>query len=379
MYRLSGAINPRGAAPSVCVPVFSRSSDNYTYVQHVGIDDNILLFELAELSEWEPVLGNSKAKAVEPGQPAVHWVAWSEDLHNSVVDTADVVRADIISKRWLVDAIDNPFERLDFAQLSGVYAWFSEEAERCEGALPDGSRRMWLEDTLLLTRARFAVDSVLLQRSTPASIRRKINLHLLPAEALSLQKRLEDLCRVHASEFINDDSINAISNFLSRDLAFNYANSRLFGQDFQRVHSGSVARWYKKITPSDAQRKGSGHQRGGITLVAAGFPVNTQTYFRQTFFGDADWVKGRTRTNKELETASIRMNTSVLNRNMGVLSFSVTYAPNRQSKQANYTTVLHLGPLADLFAQNSMEDKWLLLERKSDGSYNLSISDRKPE
>ncbi len=377
-YRLSGAINPRGSGPSVCVPAFNSSSDNYTYVQHVGIDDTVILFEPAELTEWEPVRGNPKTKIVDPGHPAIHWVTWSDDLQNSVIDTVDVVRADIIANRWLVDALDNPFERLDFAQLSGLYNWFADEAERCETCLLEGERELWLSETLLLSRVRFAIDSVLLARSAPPPIRRKLGLRLRLADTLALMKEIRTLCETYAAEYINDVDIDVVHSFLQGDVAYKYANSRLYGSSPSRSVTTTAARWFKKITVSDAQRKPSGNQRGGITLVAAGFPIDTQTYFRTSFFKDADWVKGKTRTNKELDTASVRMKTSVLGKDMGVLSFNVTYAPNRQSDQANYTSVLHLGPLAKEFSRHDMSLKWLLLERSANGTYSLTITDKKP-
>lgn len=377
-YRLSGAINPRGSGPSVCVPAFNSSSDNYTYVQHVGMDDTVILFEPAELSEWEPVRGSPRAKIVDPGHPAIHWVTWSNDLQNSVIDTVDVVRADIIANRWLVDAIDNPFERLDFAQLSGLYNWFADEAERCETSLPEGERDLWLGETLLLSRVRFAIDAVLLTRSAPPPIRRKLGLRLRLANTLALITDIRALCATYAADYIGDVDIDIVKSFLEGDVAYRYANSRLYGDSPPSRALSTAARWFKRLTVSDAQRKPSGNQRGGITLVAAGFPIDTQTYFRMKFFENADWIKGRTRTNKELETASVRMSTSVLGKNMGVLSFNVTYAPNRQSDQANYTSVLHLGPLAREFSRRDMSLKWLLLERSTDGSYSLTITDKKP-
>ena len=378
-YKLSGAINPRGAAPSVCVPTFSSSFDNYTYVQHVGIDNNVVVFELAELTDWEPVRGNPKAKAVDPGHPAIHWIAWTDDLQDSVIDRVEVVRLDVIAKRWLIDGLDNPFERLDFAQLSGVYTWFAEEAERCETSLSESERRSWLGDTLMLSRVRFAVDSVLLANSTPASIRRQLSLRLRVADTQALIKSVDSLCKQYAADYISDTEFAAISDFLLNDVTFRYASSRLYEQSTPRPSASVNIRWYKKLTVSDAQRKRSGNQRGGITLVAAGFPIDTQTYFRKVLFGDADWVAGQTRTNKHLETASIRMRTNVLGSDMGVLSFNVTYAPNRQAGQANYTSILHLGPLASLFSARNMGNKWLLLERSDGGQYSLSIRDSKPE
>lgn len=377
-YKLSGAINPQGSGPAVCVPAFSSTSDNHTYVQYVGIDNTVVLFELVELNEWEPVRGNPKARFVDPGHPAIHGVTWSDDLQDSVIDTVEVVRTNIIANRWIVDQIDNPFERLDFAQLSGLHNWFADEAGRCETSLSEAARNSWLGENLLLSRARFAVDAVLLARSTPSPIRRKLGLRLRLANTLALMKEIGDLCKTYASNYTTDSDLDAISHFLQSDIAYKYANSRLYGQPFVEPIHSNAARWYKKLTVSDAQRKRSGNQRGGVTLVAAGFPIDTQTYFQKDFFGSADWVTGKTRTNKRLETASIRMRTTVFGDDLGVLSFNVTYAPKRQADQANYTSLLHLGPLSRIFSAQDMSFNWLLLERFSDGSYSLEIRDQKP-
>jgi hypothetical protein len=112
--------------------------------------------------------------------------------------------------------------------------------------------------------------------------------------------------------------------------------------------------------------------------VKAGFPVDTQTYFREDLFGHVDWVPGKTRTNKDIETASIRMATSILGIHLGVLSFSVSYARNRHARQNNYTSILHLGPLSAIFSSQNMTDKWLCVERLDDGSFSLTITNNKP-
>src|SRR6266568_4472789 len=42
-------------------------------------------------------------------------------------------------------------------------------------------------------------------------------------------------------------------------------------------------RWFKQLRDIDAQQPGAGHISNTMTLVAAGHPVNTQTYFRDDF------------------------------------------------------------------------------------------------
>jgi hypothetical protein len=147
------------------------------------------------------------------------------------------------------------------------------------------------------------------------------------------------------------------------------------------VHIGNMPspapttiRWSKKLTRSDAQRKPTGNQRGGITLVAAGYPINAQTYFRLEFFADVDWLAEKTLTGQERQRAVVQFSTAILGTDVGTIDISITYAPNREASQANYTTMLHLGPLATYFASDDMTNRVLLLERLADGSYTLTIS-----
>jgi hypothetical protein len=135
------------------------------------------------------------------------------------------------------------------------------------------------------------------------------------------------------------------------------------------------ARWSKRLSRSDAQRKGTGNQRGSITLVQAGYPINAQTYFREQFFKDATWVPERTRTGERRESATVRFSVNFLGEDLGVQWLEVTYAPNREASQANYTSLLHLGSLARYFSTHNVTGKWLRMARSAEGRYSLSIAD----
>lgn len=139
-----------------------------------------------------------------------------------------------------------------------------------------------------------------------------------------------------------------------------------------------VAKWSKQLSPSDAQRKPTGNQRGAITLVKAGYMIHAQTYFRRDFFSSATWSRGVTRTGQQRETAIVQFDVDVLGKPVGRLDLTITHAPNREASQANYTSELHLGPLQDTFSATNMSDKWLLLTRLADGSYTLSVLDKAP-
>jgi hypothetical protein len=132
-------------------------------------------------------------------------------------------------------------------------------------------------------------------------------------------------------------------------------------------------RWSKQLTRSDAQRKAAGNQRGSITLVQAGYQINAQAYFRNEFFKTAIWKHDLTSTREDRETAIVPFQVDFLGRDLGVLKIMVTHAPNREASQSNYTSLLHLGPLAPHFAEQNVKDKWLFLDRHADGNFNLSI------
>ena len=131
--------------------------------------------------------------------------------------------------------------------------------------------------------------------------------------------------------------------------------------------------WAKSLSPSDAQRKPSGNQRGSVTLVQAGYPIDARTYFRKTFFGGAAWTEEVTRTNETRESTVIAFSCTVLGTSLGLLPVMVTFATNREAAQANYTSLLHLGPLSDQFAMNDLTGRRLELRKFSDGSFSLAI------
>ena len=135
----------------------------------------------------------------------------------------------------------------------------------------------------------------------------------------------------------------------------------------------TTVEWSKVLSQSDAQRKPQGNQRGSITLVAAGYPINAQTYFRYDFFSGVAWTADTTSTGEGRETAAVAFATTVLGQDLGVLQLPVSYAPNREASQANYTTLLHVGPLGPQLAAHDMTGRTLTLGRRSDSSFALAI------
>ncbi|MGO9770083.1 MAG: phospholipase D family protein [Roseiarcus sp.] len=145
-----------------------------------------------------------------------------------------------------------------------------------------------------------------------------------------------------------------------------------------KAPAAPAAAWSKTLTRSDAQRKLSGNQRGSITLVRGGFPIDASSYFRDDFFKAANWKAEKTVTGEKRETALVRFEVDFLGEDLGELRIPVTHAPNREAGQANYTSLLHLGPLASRFQQQNLTGKWLGLRRRPGGGYTLSIRDTAP-
>jgi hypothetical protein len=136
--------------------------------------------------------------------------------------------------------------------------------------------------------------------------------------------------------------------------------------------------WTKKLSASDAQRKKTGNQRGSITLVQAGYNIDAQTYFRNEFFAGEPWVKGTTFTGVPRETATVAFHTMVLGTDLGTIPLMVSYAPNREAHQSNYTSLLHIEGISDQFRNNDLTDKWLQLTEDVTGRFALTISDADP-
>ena len=144
------------------------------------------------------------------------------------------------------------------------------------------------------------------------------------------------------------------------------------------VVAAPAREWTKKLSASDAQRKKTGNQRGSITLVQASYDIDAQVYFRCVFFAGEPWVKGKTSTGKPRETATVTFATTVLGRDLGTMPLMVSYAPNREAHQSNYTSLLHIEGMSDLFRDNDLTDKWLQLTQDMIGQFALTISDTDP-
>ncbi|MFZ0424241.1 MAG: hypothetical protein WAL80_15310 [Xanthobacteraceae bacterium] len=138
--------------------------------------------------------------------------------------------------------------------------------------------------------------------------------------------------------------------------------------------ASAVAQWSKKLSPSDAQRKKSGNQRGGITLVGAGYPINWKTYFRNDFFKSVPWKLDPKKPGKKREHCFVPFHVNFLGKPMGKVSIEISHDKDRESGQSNYTSELHLGPvLSTQFKLHDVTGRTLDLVRDSTGAFSMSI------
>lgn len=403
-FRLAGWVNSRGEEPAICVPAFSHYGDNQAYVQYIGLDDTILHFERFEDNAWETIeayRGKIKRTDIDIGSPAVYWVALGNGEPSSLFGVRENICSGLIANKWRIDKIANPFERLEFAQLADYKGWYLEEAARCEATFTLIVEVVeWLEKVLLMSRIRYAVDAIAVSKSLPRSVRRMLGLHTRMKLADGLPVSLDASSR-KLQPALTETDVARVNRFFQEDLACRYASSRLgvikgrepvTGQSdllqsivpnpaSSNVQPGTRAvdaQWSKRMSASDAQRKPSGNERGGITLVKADHDIDPQTHFRRRFFSTAEWTSGKTRTGEPLETALIRFDVDFLGQGLGTLSIPITYARNREAKQNNYTSLMHLGPLAPYFESYDMTGKWVSIRRYTDGTYSLSFLHARP-
>ena len=142
------------------------------------------------------------------------------------------------------------------------------------------------------------------------------------------------------------------------------------------------AQWFKQLSASDAQRKTTGNQRGGITLVKAKHDIDANTYFRDIFFSSAAWAidPNPKKQKKKREQCFIPFKVNFLGKALGTIELEISHEKGRASGQSNYTSELHLGPvLSKEFKSQDVTGRWLRLVRNATGAYTLSVLASPPE
>ena len=138
--------------------------------------------------------------------------------------------------------------------------------------------------------------------------------------------------------------------------------------------AGAVSkRWYKKLGAIDAQHPSSpdGHPSNTMTLVAHGHPIDTATYFREDFFGDAVWAPAMSGGGKAREIATIPCEVFDNGASLGTYHFVLRHTPDYESSQSNRLTELRWGDLAAHMKATSHAGDYATVEKLTDGSYRL--------
>lgn len=132
-------------------------------------------------------------------------------------------------------------------------------------------------------------------------------------------------------------------------------------------------RWFKQLHDIDAQQPGGGHISNTMTLVAAGHPVSTQTYFRDDFFGDETWTPTTSGRAKPRETTTIECEVFVRGEHLGTFDFQIRHTPAYEADQSNRTTELVWGDLGGYLRDNSLVGNYATLEKLANGKYRLHL------
>ena len=133
-----------------------------------------------------------------------------------------------------------------------------------------------------------------------------------------------------------------------------------------------VARWSKKLTPSDCgQPRPGSNTTAALRFTKAGHPIVHATWFRQALFSDADWIDDPTRDGRE--RAPVRFDIEIDGTKFGTHVLHLKYDDTRGSGQHNFTTDLKWGSLTQAVIAHDLVDKYCVIERLADGTFRLIV------
>jgi hypothetical protein len=134
------------------------------------------------------------------------------------------------------------------------------------------------------------------------------------------------------------------------------------------------------MSSTDAQHPPSGNSNptGHLKLGKARNNIDHKTFFRYELFRDANWT-GQNRSRGLLEEAIIPFKVTIEGKDLGLVNIKVDHADFRIAQQDNTPTWLHWGRLSDYMEVTNYSGNWVIIERKSDGSYVLRISLTAPD
>lgn len=137
--------------------------------------------------------------------------------------------------------------------------------------------------------------------------------------------------------------------------------------------------WWKQMSRSDAQqpRRVNTNPTGNLKLTKAGHDIDIETYFREEMFGDLAWVSEQTARGPR-ESTEATFDVVIDGVSVDQHSFKVDHALFRIADQNNVPTWLHWGSLMPLLLQTDYTGTWVIIRRRTDGTYQLEISRYEP-
>jgi HKD family nuclease len=139
------------------------------------------------------------------------------------------------------------------------------------------------------------------------------------------------------------------------------------------VARGTVERWFKRMSASDAQRARPGsNPTGNLRLAQAGHDIDHTTYFRHVFFGGEAWTK-EPAPNGVLDVVKIQFDVQAEARSLGRHRLRVDHADFRVAGQRNIATFLHWGTLTAELRRRNYTNRYVVLERMRNGRYRLVL------
>ncbi|MGH2941183.1 MAG: phospholipase D family protein [Solirubrobacteraceae bacterium] len=147
-----------------------------------------------------------------------------------------------------------------------------------------------------------------------------------------------------------------------------------------RSFANPVARWWKKMSPSDAHRKpATSHERNFVTLTQARRGIDHKTWFRDDLFGDhVAWANEPMRSGNIKEVAVVPFDVYMDGDHLGTYNLTVDHAENRVANQNNAPTYLNWSSLLPVILATDFRDWWLELSRLSDGTFRLQLFREEP-
>jgi hypothetical protein len=135
-------------------------------------------------------------------------------------------------------------------------------------------------------------------------------------------------------------------------------------------------RWVKVLSASDAQHPPSTNTQltANLKLAKAGNDIDPKTYFRHDLFGGLNWTSEVTPRGTK-ESVGIPFDVVIGGRSLGTHQLQIDHAMFRVASQNNIPTWLHWGPLMQELQRHNYTGLYVIIERFSDGSYQIRIDD----